>query len=134
MRRFERLNQILNNSCCKGVTMAQCHALLEIEELGEAITIQLAKNLLLDKSTLSRTVDNLVKRGLVERKQHPTDRRYTTLFLTDKGVRICDEINRANDDTYEKILSELPSNEIQKIMENFEQLVKILNNSNRNAN
>ncbi len=114
--------------------MAQCHALLEIEELGEAITIQLAKNLLLDKSTLSRTVDNLVKRGLVERKQHPTDRRYTTLFLTDKGVRICDEINRANDDTYEKILSELPSNEIQKIMENFEQLVKILNNSNRNAN
>ncbi len=133
LRKFERLNQILNNSCCKGVTMAQCHALLEIEELGEATTIQLAKNLLLDKSTLSRTVDNLVKRGLVERKQNPTDRRYTTLILTEEGIKICKEINQANDNTYRNILSELPQKEVEKVMKNFEQLVKVLNYFNQST-
>lgn len=134
LRKFERLNQILNSSCCKGVTMAQCHALLEIEELGEATTMQLAKNLILDKSTLSRTVDNLVKRGLVERKQSKTDRRFTKLILTEEGVEICNEINQANDNTYINILSQLPQNKVEKILTNFEQLVKLLNKFNQSSN
>jgi DNA-binding MarR family transcriptional regulator len=134
LRRFERLNQLLNNSCCKGITLAQCHVLLEIEELGEATTIQLAKNLMLDKSTLSRTVDKLVERGLVQRKQHPTDRRFITLVLKKEGMKTCGEINQANDNTYTNILSNLTENEADEILKNFEQLVQILSDFNLNEN
>jgi DNA-binding MarR family transcriptional regulator len=96
LRRFDRLNELFNSTCCIGVTMAQCHALLEIEELGEATTNVLANNLLLDKSTLSRTVDSLVKLGLVKRKENSNDRRYITLVLSNKGVEKCNEINENN--------------------------------------
>lgn len=134
LRKFDRLNELLNNSCCRSVTMAQCHALLEIEDLGDTTTVQLAKNLLLDKSTLSRTIDSLVRRDFVERKQHPTDRRYITLILTKEGAKICKEINQANDNTYNKILSQLPQSEVKKILKNFEQLVKVLNHFNQAPN
>jgi DNA-binding MarR family transcriptional regulator len=134
LRKFDRLHQLLNSSCCKGVTLPQCHALLEIEDLGEATTVQLTRNLLLDKSTLSRTIDGLVKQGLVERKEHPTDRRYTTLILTDQGVKICEEINQANDHTYKNILLQLPSDEVEKIVKNFEQFVKIFYDFNQIIN
>ena len=57
---FERLTarQLKEESCCRGVTLAQCHTILEIEELGQATTVELSKRLGLDKSTLSRTIDS----------------------------------------------------------------------------
>jgi DNA-binding MarR family transcriptional regulator len=128
LRKFDRLNELLNNTCCIGVTMAQCHALLEIEELGKTTTIQLAKNLILDKSTLSRTVDSLVKLGLVERTANIADRRFTTLILTSKGVKLCNEINQANDTNYGNMLSQLTQKEVENILTNFDLFVKIANN------
>lgn len=41
-----------------------------------------------DKSTLTTTLDDLVKRGLVSRERAPNDRRRYTLFLTDKGCAL----------------------------------------------
>lgn len=128
LRRFDRLNELFINTCCIGVTMAQCHALLEIEELGEATTNVLANNLLLDKSTLSRTVDSLVKLGLVKRKENSNDRRYITLVLSNKGVEKCNEINDNNDNTYSKMLSQLSKYEADSLLMNFDLFVNVLDN------
>jgi len=128
LRRFDRLNELFNNTCCIGVTMAQCHALLEIEELGKATTNQLTKNLLLDKSTLSRTVDSLVKLGFVERKENSADRRYVTLILSNEGIKKCNEINKNNDETYGKMLSQLSDYEAESLLMNFDLFVNVLNN------
>ena len=96
MRLFERLtaNQIKQDSCCRGVTLAQCHTILEIEDLGQATTVELSKRLGLDKSTLSRTIDGLVNNGLVARVANPTDRRFYLLSLTIKGQDVADHINQ----------------------------------------
>jgi len=126
LRRFERLNQLMNTHCCQSVTVAQCHVLLEIEELTEATTIQLAKNLKLDKSTLSRTVDGLVKSGLVGRKAFPSDRRYTNLILTELGVKTCESIHVANDTLYEMVLQKLPQVARDSMIEHLESLVEAM--------
>jgi DNA-binding MarR family transcriptional regulator len=78
-------NQIKQDSCCQGVTLAQCHTILEIENQGQATTVELSKRLGLGKSTLSRTIDGLVNNGLVARVVNPTDRRFNLLSLTTKG-------------------------------------------------
>ncbi len=69
--------------CC-GVTLTQCHTLLELEK-GELSLGALAAALGLDASTLSRTVDVLVKANLIERAQDPADRRAIRLKLTEAG-------------------------------------------------
>ncbi len=43
-----------------GISLAQCHTLLEIEKSHEISISELANTLSLDKSTVSRTVDGLV--------------------------------------------------------------------------
>ncbi len=68
-----------NDIQCCGVTMAQCHALLEIGSRDEISIVELAGLLGVDTSTLSRTVDNMVKGGLVDRLLNPQDRRYVSL-------------------------------------------------------
>ena len=108
LRAFERLTNFQADLCCLGVTVPQCHALMEIEHLGETTIGGLAENLQLDKSTLSRTVESLVKLGLVERIQDPKDRRYMITKLTQAGKEACDTINKENDAFYRGILESIP--------------------------
>ncbi len=112
-RRFERVHKALmeDRDCCSGLTTAQCHPLLEIDEMGQTNLRDLASKLNLDPSTLSRTIDGLVQRGLVKREADSRDRRYVFLSLTDEGQKICDRINEQNDRFYEGILRRMPDEE-----------------------
>ena len=63
--------QLKTETSCCGVSMAQCHTMLELMSNDGISIIDLAKMLELDKSTLSRTVDGLVNAGLIKRKTNP---------------------------------------------------------------
>jgi DNA-binding MarR family transcriptional regulator len=82
-----------NEAVCCGVTLAQCHVLLEIGSSGELSIKDLAAMLDLDKSTLSRTVDSLVEMGLAERSPGPKDRRFISIRLAPKGKTVFNRIN-----------------------------------------
>lgn len=74
----------LQSSCC-GVSFAQCQALAAIRRAGKISLNDLAAGIGLDKSTVSRTVDNLVHNGMVGRDTVPGDRRCVTIRVTAKG-------------------------------------------------
>ncbi|HEX2968596.1 MAG TPA: MarR family winged helix-turn-helix transcriptional regulator [Bacteroidales bacterium] len=117
LRRFERELFVQNNeSCCTGITLAQCHVLLEIESRGKESLSELAGNIGLDKSTISRTVDGLVNIGLVDRSVTSEDRRMATLQLTEAGKKICSTINKTSDEYYEDTLSVLNEVETEEII------------------
>jgi len=80
----ELMRQLEEETACCGVTLAQCHALLELS-FSELSLGGLAAAVDLDPSTLSRTVDGLVKAGLVERTQGLADRRSVRLALSAAG-------------------------------------------------
>lgn len=128
LRQFERLtaHQLKEDSCCQGVTLAQCHTLLEIEELGQASIVTLTKRLGLDKSTLSRTIDGLVNISLVERIAHPSDRRFVLLTLTDQGRSICRRINRLNDEYYSRVFDGIAVDKHEDVITYFDMLVSAL--------
>ena len=52
---------------------------------------EMAQDLALEKSTVSRLVDGLEKNGLATRTQGTVDARQKLIFLTDKGKNIRDE-------------------------------------------
>jgi DNA-binding MarR family transcriptional regulator len=106
------------------VTLAQCHVLLEIEDQGQATAGQLAEQLGLDKSTLSRTIDGLVNIGLVGRLPHPSDRRFTPLTLTKRGKDTCNAFNRDADDYYGRVLSNIPEAGKREVLKYFALLVQ----------
>jgi DNA-binding MarR family transcriptional regulator len=54
---------------------------------------ELATRLGTDRPYLSLVVDDLVKRGLVERHQHPTDRRSKIVKATPEGLAVADRAN-----------------------------------------
>lgn len=127
-RRFERLisDQLKDTCCCCGVTLAQCHALLEMEEQKTTNTSRLSKSLGLDKSTLSRTVDGLFNIGLVKRISHASDRRFTQLTLTKKGKDVCKKINLENDRYFKEVFKGIKKELHEEVIEHFDLLVQAL--------
>jgi DNA-binding MarR family transcriptional regulator len=82
--------------CCHDISVTQCHALEALVEHGPMRLSELTEKLYLDKSTTSRVVRTLVKKGYVEQHEDASDRRATALSATRAGrrlfVRITDDL------------------------------------------
>jgi len=103
-------------SCC-GITVAQCHTLVEIGRSNGLSLNELSELLILDKSTMSRTVDNLVNTGLVEREVDKTDRRYTKITLTPRGAEMVELINSNMEKYFERVLNSIPEEKRGQVMD-----------------
>lgn len=71
--------------CCFDVSVSQCYALDGLARRGSMTLNELAAHLYLDKSTASRVVDALERKGYVARLPHPTDGRASLLEATAEG-------------------------------------------------
>jgi DNA-binding MarR family transcriptional regulator len=130
LRKFERIiEDQKDTSCCCGVTVSQCHALMELDELDDLTVNELSEKLDLDKSTVSRIIESLVQSNFVSRENPKDNRRIAMIALTRKGKLVCDQINDLNDQYVEKILNAVPGKDLPVFLRSFE---KIINTMSKN--
>lgn len=115
-----------NDATCCGITVAQCHALLEIGNNTSMTLVELAAALDLDTSTISRTIDGMVHDGIVERTINEHDRRCLNLVLTGKGLELFNEINDTYDQYYQDIFSGIPEEKHAQVVESINLLAGAL--------
>ena len=134
LRQFQSLTGVQIRKRCCGVTLAQCLVLLEIDEHGHLTMGQLALNLGLDLSTLSRTVDGLVGKKLVARLRDDSDRRLVWIRLTEAGTSICQEIHESNDASCIRVFENIPPSQRDAVIHNFEILIQAYNDFEASLN
>lgn len=123
LRRFERAIERLNKSTChRAVNVPQCHTIMEIGLAGKLTAKELAERLNIDKSTVSRNVDKLVRKGLVQREIPATDRRTVLISLSTKGDAIFNDINQINEVHFQKVLEQIEPDELKVFLKVFHQL------------
>ena len=93
--------------CCHDVSVTQCHALEALVENGPMRSSTLAERLFLDKSTTSRVVATLVKKGYVEQRSDVADGRATALHATATGRRLYKRITDDLVDQQKQLLQDL---------------------------
>jgi len=74
-----------NEIVCCGVSVSQCYVLEALHRDGPMTMNLLAEKMHLSVSTLTRVVEQLVKKQLVRREKTPNDRRFHSIRLTKKG-------------------------------------------------
>jgi len=79
---------------CHGLTVTQAYALDIILRRGDLAAKELAQELALEKSTVSRLIDGMVANDLVERSGHPRDARSALLRVTTLGRRLYSAFRR----------------------------------------
>ncbi|MBP8866160.1 MAG: MarR family transcriptional regulator [Acetobacterium sp.] len=106
-----------NGSCCAAaLTLAQCHALVEIGRVKIISLKELSIILAIDMSTTSRTVDGLVKKGYVQRIPSREDRRSVEISLTESGFEIFETIESNNDTFFADIFNNIPIDEKMNVL------------------
>lgn len=124
LRHFEREIEIQNSSnCCCGVTLSQCHTLLELDKHDHVSLKDLSERLYLDKSTLSRIVEGLVNLGLVNREIPKNNRRTILIMLTKQGASVCKKINTGNNLFFQRVLESLSKEQLQVFLDSFKIIV-----------
>ena len=74
--------------CCYDISVTQCHALGVLASEGPFTLNELAAVLYLDKSTTSRVVEALDRKGYVTRSRHPEDGRAVLLGVSARGRKL----------------------------------------------
>lgn len=74
------------------LTLAQWMALCTLAEAGTSTMTELAHASAIDRTSLTRTIDSLIARGLVVRYTPPTDRRTVMVETTPEGVALVEDI------------------------------------------
>jgi len=105
-----------DTDCC-GITVSQCHLLLEAEGRGSTTVTELASLLALDKSTLSRTVEGMRRRGYLSRTTDPDHRRQQIIRLTGKGGAKAGAINATCDASHERLFDFIPAGKRDMVVE-----------------
>ncbi len=105
-------------SCC-GITIAQCHVVVELGRAERMSLNDLAELLRLDKSTVSRSVDNLVSAGLVLRETDAADRRYVTLALSDNGREVFADLEQRMEAYFADIVALLPADKREQVLDSL---------------
>ena len=123
-RRLGLLDQI-QSSCC-GLTLSQCHALVEIGQASPLSLSDLSQRLGIDKSTTSRVVDTLVVGGMVERVPQPEDRRSVVLSLTTTGKENLSRIEGEMDRLFGIVLASIPVEKRAQVLETLTLLLENL--------
>jgi len=126
IRKLERKLGILtdgNFSCCE-ITMAQCHALVEIGRSGSISLNALAGLIDLENSTMSRTVNNLVTSDLAKRDIDAKDRRYVAISLTGKGKALFEKIEGGMDSYYKRVYHQIPEGKRAQVLESLSLLLE----------
>lgn len=97
-----------NLICCHDVSVTQCYALDALVRGGPSTLGSLASMLMLDKSTTSRVVETLDRKGYVKRVTHPSDARAVRLSATARGRALHATIQREQLEEERAIIEGLP--------------------------
>jgi DNA-binding MarR family transcriptional regulator len=92
--------------CCHDISITQWYALDSLARRGPYMLNELAGELFLDKSTVSRVVDALERKRLLRRARQAGDRRAVSLSLTPHGRQLYRRIRRSIEEQEKQLIAD----------------------------
>lgn len=105
--------------CCCNVNKTQCFLIVEIGRKPGISVKELAEILRIDKSGVSRFVEDLVQKEFVERNPSTEDRRFVTLHLLPKGQERFEKIEYDMYYKFQEVLEQIPENKREQVVESL---------------
>jgi len=105
-----------------GVSIVEFRCIKILSKHKQLTVNQLARQMALTSSRITRIIDNLIKKQLVTRTGEQTDRRIFNLALSPKGERLSTEMIQSYTKIHEEILTNIPTEYQQPMIKILTQL------------
>ena len=124
------LTALNQSDCCQcGINESQCFLIVEIGRKPGISVKELAEAVGLDKSGISRGVEELVQKNYVNREPSRADRRYVVLTLTEKGQARFEKIENDMYLKFRNVFSNIEADKRGQVLE----ALKLYNEACRKA-
>ncbi|MCK9507018.1 MAG: MarR family transcriptional regulator [Pigmentiphaga sp.] len=119
LRRLHQISVGMFEEACKSLSLTptQYGTMVIVNALTDQDQSSVARQLGLDKVTVMRVLKGLEERGLLVRKVNASDRRQYFVSLTAEGKAVLDEANGLAEAVYEKLLSPVPEQERERLID-----------------
>ncbi|MEO1386387.1 MAG: MarR family transcriptional regulator [Cyanobacteria bacterium J06634_6] len=115
--------------CGQPVAVAEAHALMVLMQEQPLSQGMLSNRLSLEKSTVSRLLSGLEKRGWIERDRNPDDRRIVEVALTEAGKQTAESLSTARQSKFDRVMQAIPEDQQTKVVDALQILVKAIHES-----
>ncbi|HZG17217.1 MAG TPA: MarR family winged helix-turn-helix transcriptional regulator [Candidatus Bathyarchaeia archaeon] len=120
-----RMNRIFREHGYQ-VTHEQFKIIISLSKEEGKTQNTLASHLEKDEPSVSRLVDNMIKRNLVKRVPHPTDRRTNLIFLTEEGAQMQDALIVLSKKTAKEATAGVDPKDLETCMKVLEKIIENL--------
>ena len=128
------LHHPIRTPCGQLMSVSEAHSLTLLSEQPQIAQHDLGAALQLDKSSVSRLVDGLVRRGWLERAANPDDGRSRCLSLTQAGEQAYGRLAEARARKFDAVLAHIPSSEYAAVLHALESLIRACDRANQEEN
>ncbi len=87
---------------------------------------EIREDLTISKSTLSKTINSLIKKDFLKKEKDPEDRRVTLIYLTNKGKEIKNIIKEIDQNAEERMMKNFDEKEKEQLSRYLERLLENL--------
>lgn len=122
--------KILQKKC--GIAAEQFATLKIIQEDSDVTQTRIAELLVKDKTTVGRSIESLLKKGLLEREDVENDRRANRVILTKKAKEILRTAIPISQSFNESVKSKLSKEEIETFFKVLDTILQESKNMNKN--
>ncbi len=108
------------------VTAAQAYSLLAFPSDSDVSMNELSEAMGLANSTMTRMIDNLVSKGLVNRRHDDEDRRVVRVTLTPRGQELRRTFEKERQEIYGEVLVDIQESDHVAIIAALEKVTKAI--------
>lgn len=119
--------------CGQPISMSEAHAIMELQKRKKITQSDLTQLLSLEKSTVSRLIQQLKKKNWLIYETDPKDHRVKILKLSEGGLKVAQQLESSRKEKFDRILSKIPPGKQQDVIVAMELLTQAISNeSNEN--
>lgn len=107
-----------------GINGSQAGVLNRIYEAPGISGIELSREMFMTPQAVQTILANFERRGLIERRQDPTNRRYVRAQLTDDGIDVVEKLRTVAVETEREISKRLSPTERRQLIELLERYLR----------
>ncbi|MGP8153657.1 MAG: MarR family winged helix-turn-helix transcriptional regulator [Smithella sp.] len=115
---------------CEGVTFHQFMILDAVAKAKEINMADLHKLLSVEKSTTTRLVNPLIKKGLIRREKADYDSRAIKFALTKKGSETHKKVLFCLTDFFQRVLGNMPTKKTKDVLQSVNIFITAIKNTN----
>jgi DNA-binding MarR family transcriptional regulator len=108
-------------------SLAEARILYEIYTGKQISASQIVSTLNMDKGYVSRILKKFEKDGLINKENFSTDARISLLALSEKGLKVFHNLNRASNNQVDALISPLAITKQKELIMHMQEIMQILN-------